>query len=104
MKTIKKWQKEFAKAAVRKFPANKKWKEQDRLLSILRQLADVGGGIQKEKNIFPHPNKAYDDPNHRLAALLADILILVDKRGFNLDKELGEVLKWYKRKNVPLSK
>ncbi len=104
MKTVKKWQKEFAKAAVKKFPLNKNWKEQDRLLSILRQLADVSGGIQKEKKIFPHPNKVYDNPNHRIAALVADIFILVDKRGFDLEKELGEVLKWYESKNAPLSK
>ena len=104
MKNIKKWQKEFAKAAAKKFPINKKWKEQDRLLSILRQLADVSGGIQKEKGIFPHPNKAYDDPNHRLAALLADILVLIDKKGFDIEKELEKVLKWYKSKNAPLSK
>jgi hypothetical protein len=104
MKTIKKWQQEFFQAASNKFPINKKWKEQDRLLSILRQLADVSGGIQKEKGIFPHPNKVYDDPNHRIAALIADILILTYKRGFNLEKELDQVLKWYKSKKGPLSK
>ena len=104
MKNLKKWQKEFAKAAEEKFPINKRWKEQDRILSILRQLADVGGGIQKDKGIFPHPNKVYNDPNHRIAALFADILILVDKRGFNLEKELEKVLKWYKSKDAPLSK
>jgi hypothetical protein len=104
MTSIRKWQKDFSKAALKKFPANKKWNEQDRILSILRQLADVSGGIQKEKNIFPHPNKVYNDPNHRIAALIADILVLVDEREFNLEKELGEVLKWYKSKNAPLSK
>ncbi|MFA6256685.1 MAG: hypothetical protein WCT29_00010 [Candidatus Paceibacterota bacterium] len=103
MKNIKEWQKEFIKAS-NNFPTNEKWKEQDRLLSILRQLADVGGGIQKEQGVYNHPNKAYDDPNHRIAALIADILILAGKRNFDLDGELQKVLDWYQDKNKSFTK
>jgi|SRR3989344_1997137 len=104
MKNIGQWQKDFAKFAKKKFPKNRKWSQQDRILSILRQLADVSGGIQKEKGIFPHPNKIYDDPNHRIAALIADVLILCEMRKLNVEKELRAVLNWYKNKEGKLSK
>lgn len=96
MRTITDWQKEFAKEAKRKFPANAKWSQKDRLLSIDRQLADVGGALQKEEGIYNHDNHAYENPNHRIAATIADLLLLVDSRNFNLDEELDKVLDWYK--------
>jgi hypothetical protein len=105
MKTIKKWQKEFKEACEKRFPDSKQWTDQDRLLSIMRQLADVSGGVQKEQGIYhPNPkNKTYDNPNHRLAALIAETLILIEKRNFDLEKELQEVLNFY-NENKPLSK
>lgn len=103
MKSLKEWQEAVAKAAGEKFPVNQEWTQQDRLLSILRQLADVSGGIQKEQGIFPHPNRTYDDPNHRIAALIADILILCDMRGLDLEVELEDVLNWYEDKSGELS-
>jgi len=83
---------------------NRKWLEQDRLLSILRQLADVSGGIQKEKGIFPHSNQVYDDPNHRIAATIADLLILCEMRKLDLEKELKKVLAWYQDQKGKFSK
>lgn len=97
MKNLSEWQKEFGEAAKKKFPNVKDWDQQDRLLSVLRQLADVGGAIQNEQDIFPSKDHAHTDPNHRIAALLADILILCDERGLDLDVELGKVLEWFRR-------
>ena len=95
MQTLKEYQKAFSTAAAKKFPINAKWNQKDRVLSIQRQLADVGGALQKEEGIYTHDNHAYNDTDHRIAALIADILILVDSRGFDIDTELAEVLKWY---------
>jgi hypothetical protein len=93
MKTLQEWQKAFAAAARGKFPNNHGWTQQDRLLSILRQLADVSGAIQKEARIYASKNHAHEDPNHRIAALPADILILCDTRRFDLDSKLAEMLR-----------
>ncbi len=97
MKTLQEWQKEFAESATKKFSNNSRWSEQDRVLSILRQLADVGGAIQKEQGIFVSDNHAHKDPNHRIAALIADTFILCEKRKINLDTELSRVLEWYQK-------
>ena len=99
MKTLQEWQEELSSAAAEKFEINKKWSEQDRLLSILRQLADVGKGIQWEQGLYKmteEQQKEYKSTDHRIAALIADILILCEKRKTNLEKELSEVLKWYR--------
>jgi hypothetical protein len=102
MKYLSQWQRELGKADRKKFPKNiKKWKEQDRLLSVLRQLADVGGAIQKKQGIYPSKDPKHTEPNHRIAALVADILILCDKRNVDLDAELGEVLNWYREMENP---
>lgn len=99
MKTLQQWQKDFAEAAAKKYSNNSEWSEQDWVLSILRQLADVGGAIQKEKGLYQSSKHEYEDPNHRIACLLADIFILCDKRGVELDSELEKVLGWYKDTN-----
>jgi len=95
MRSLKEWQDQFASAATAKFPNNTNWSEKDRVLSILRQLADISGALQKEEGILPSSNHAHEDPDHRIAALIADVLILVDERGYNLDEELEKVLTWY---------
>jgi hypothetical protein len=97
MKSLQEYQKAFAEAAKKKFDTYDMWDTKDRVLSVQRQLADVSGGLQKEEGIFPHLNKAYDNPDHRIAASIADLLILVDMRGFDIEKELEEVLKWYRK-------
>jgi len=98
--TLSEWQEKFGEAARNKFPNIEDWNHQDRLLSILRQLGDVGGAIQKEQDIFSSENHAHDRPNHRIAALIADVLILCDKRGLDLDCEFREVLEWYQEKRA----
>ncbi len=96
LKTLSEWQEEFAVAAQEKYSNNKRWTQQDRVLAVLRQLADVGGAIQKEMRIFETKDSAHEDPNYRIAALMADILILCHKRGVDLDSELRKVLKWFR--------
>jgi len=97
MKNLEQWQREFADAVAKKFSNDKLWTEQDRVLSILRQLADVGGSIQTEQKILASNKHGHQDTNHRIAALIADIFILCDKRNFDLDAELEKVLAWYKK-------
>jgi hypothetical protein len=96
MKTLAEWQKEFGEAAKEKFPNISAWDQQDRLLSILRQFADVGGAIQKEQGLMDSKDHGHDDPNHRIAAVIADVLILCDERKLDLDTELGKVLDWFR--------
>jgi len=99
-RSLSEWQREFGEAARRKFRNTKKWDQQDRVLSILRQLADVGGAIQKEQSIFPSRDHGHERPNHRIAALIADILILCDERRLDLYAELEEVLEWFRCQRV----
>lgn len=95
MKTLREWQKALAKAASRKFPNSKKWSQEERTLSILRQLADMSGAIQAERRTYITTRPEHTDGDHRVAALVADILLLCEQRKLNLDKELRSVLKWY---------
>jgi len=97
MRSIQDWQKEISSAAQQRFPNNIKWSEQDRVLSITRQVGDVGGAIQKEQGILSSDKHEYDEVNHRIACLIADILILCEKRNIDIDKELGRVLDWFKK-------
>ncbi len=97
MKTLQEWQKDFAIAVAKKFPNNSRWSEQDRVLAMLRQLADVSGAIQKEQGLLISDNHSYEDPNYRIACLMADIFILCEKREVNLEKELDRALEWYKK-------
>lgn len=99
-RTFKEWQKLLAEAANRKYPVNARWTEQDRFLSITRQLADVGAEIQYEQGVYPHRKGEAD---HRIAALIADVLILAQMRGADIDTEMERVLEFYVNKDAPLS-
>lgn len=104
MKTLHEWQVAFTRAANKKFPGNKKWSEQDRVLSILRQLGDVSKGVQWDQDKYKmtkEEEEHFKSTNHRIASLIADILILCEKReisNMELQKELDQVLKWYQGK------
>ena len=105
MKTISEWQKDFSIAANKKYPKNKKWSQQDSLLSILRQLGDVSKGIQWEQGLYEmteKDQKKYKSTNHRIAASIADILILCEKRKMNIEelieKEFPKVMRFFKGK------
>lgn len=95
MRSITEWQREIAGAANRKFPGNDSLLESDRLASIQRQLDDVVAAIKVEQGYFSSDHHAHKDPDHRIAALIADVLILAEMRGADVEKELGEVLRWF---------
>ncbi|MFA5937079.1 MAG: hypothetical protein WC822_04345 [Candidatus Paceibacterota bacterium] len=98
-KTIKEWQKIITENANKKFPDNFRWTEQDRFISIVNQLSDVGTAIQVEQGLRKKKDENHNDlynPDHRIAALIADIFILTEMRGTDLEKELRKVLKWFK--------
>ena len=97
MKTIKEWQKIIAESANRKYPNNIKWSQQDRIKSIYCQLADVKNAIQVEQGLLKSDDHAHQNPNHRIAALIADILILAEMRKADLEPEMEEVLKWFNK-------
>lgn len=94
MKSMPEWQKAFSDAAARKFP-NSGWSQTDRLASIRRQLEDVEASLKVESGELQSDDHAHQDPDHRIAALIADILILAEKRGTDIESELEKVLAWF---------
>jgi len=85
---IQDWQKEFVNAINNKFP--EPWTKEQRLLAIVRQLADVSEQIQFNGT----------ETNHRIAAIFPDLFMLCEQCGVGLDKELLGVLCWFHSKEV----
>lgn len=94
-KTIGEWQKLIAAAANQKFTDNKNWSMYDRISSIQSQLDDVLCAVKVEDGVLESKDHAHQDPDHRVAALIADILILAEMRKIDIDFELQKVLNWF---------
>src|SRR4051812_248249 len=97
MKTIKEWQKMIAESAKKKFP-NNNWDQLRRVQSITEQLEDVKMAIQVEQGLSSSKDHAHQDPDHRIAALIADIFILAEMRNSDIEVELQKVLEWFEKK------
>lgn len=97
MKSIKEWQKLIADAANRKYPNNLDWTEHRRLHSVAKQFLDVRTSIDVEKKLMQSTDHAHQDPNHRIAAAIADLLILAEMRDADIEAELQKVLEWFEK-------
>ena len=95
--TITQWIKDIGQAADAKFPANTNMSVYDRLDSIQRQLDDVICSIKVERGDLQSNAHGHQDPDHRIAALIADILILAYDRDSDLEGELYRVREWFLR-------
>jgi hypothetical protein len=93
--TITQWISDIGHAAYEKFPANSNMSVYDRLDSIQRQLDDVICSIRVERGDLQSNDHAHQDPDHRIAALIADILILAYDRNTDVEGELHNVHKWF---------
>ena len=98
MKSLREWQKMLGAAAERKFP-DSGWSQSDRLASIRRQLEDVEASLKVESGEAQSDDHAHQNPDHRIAALIADILILAETRGADVETELQKVLEWFERRD-----
>jgi len=96
MRSIAEWQEALKMAAERKFP-NSGWDEVRRLQSIQEQLDDVKAAIELERGQRVSDDYAHHNPNHRIAALIADTLILAEERGADIEGELEKVLAWFEK-------
>lgn len=94
VKSITEWQKAFKEAADRRFP-DSGWGEPERLASVERQLDDVKAAIRVERGELASDDPAHQDPDHRIGALVADVLILAQERGMDVETELQKVLAWF---------
>ncbi len=98
MKSIREWQTTLKAVADRRFP-NSGWGESERLVSIQGQLNDVKAALEVEYGKRVSDDHAHQDPNHRIGALIADILILAEERGADIEGELEKVLAWFEDRN-----
>lgn len=98
MRNITDWQKVLEVASERKFP-NSGWSQTDRLASIRRQLKDVEVSLKVESGELKSDDHAHQDPNHRIGALIADILILAEERNADIESELEKVLTWFETRD-----
>lgn len=94
MKTLVEWQKALKTAADRKFPGSS-WDALRRVQSIQEQLDDVRAALEIERGIRRSDDHAHQNPDHRIAALIADILLLAEERSADLEGELRSVLAWF---------
>ena len=94
MRSIAEWQRVLKSAANLRFP-NSTWGESERLTSIQEQLDDVKAALEVERGEQKSDDHAHQDPDHRIAALIADILILAEERGTDIETELEKVLTWF---------
>jgi predicted regulator of Ras-like GTPase activity (Roadblock/LC7/MglB family) len=88
----------MAEAADLRFPDNINWTQYDRIASIQRQLDDVLAAVQVEEGLLESNDHGHQDPDHRIAALIADVLILGEMREADIEGELVKVLHWFKKK------
>jgi hypothetical protein len=95
MQSISDWQKTLKEAADLKFPNNSSGTF-DRVQSIQEQLDDVKAALLVEQGLQKSDDHAHEDPNHRIGALVADIIILAEERGADIENELEKVLAWFK--------
>lgn len=98
MRSISEWQRVLKAAASRKFP-DSTWGEAERVQSVQEQLDDVKAALEIERGARHSDDHAHRDPDHRIAALIADILILAEEREANVESELEKVLAWFEERN-----
>jgi hypothetical protein len=94
MKTIPEWQKILKAAADQKFPDNASGTF-NRVISIQEQFDDVKAALEVERGALKSDDHAHQNPNHRIGALIADILIFAEERGADVESELKKVLAWF---------
>jgi hypothetical protein len=97
MRSIGEWQKVLKAAADRKFP-DSTWREAERIASIQRQLNDVKAALEVKRGERKSDDHAHQNPDHRIAALIADILIFAEERGTDAEDELAKVLAWFEKR------
>jgi hypothetical protein len=98
MRTIAEWQKTLREAADRKFPRNADRSQQDWVVSNASQLDDVKNALLVEQGLLTSSDHGHQDPNHRIGALIADVLILAEIRGADVERELEKVLEWFEKR------
>jgi hypothetical protein len=98
MKSIRQWQEVLKAAADRRFP-DSGWGIPERVASVQSQLDDVKAALKVERGELTSDDHAHQDPNHRIGALIADILVLAQERGMDAEAELEKVLAWFEKRS-----
>src|SRR5690348_14373065 len=97
MRSIAEWQKVLRDAADHKFPENENRSQLDWVASNASQLDDVKNALLVERGKLTSDDRRHQDPNHRIGALIADVLILAEIRAVDVERELEQVLKWFRK-------
>lgn len=97
MKNVMEWQRALKEAADQRF-SRSRWDVKERIASVYRQLDDVIVALTVEKGKAKSGHLAHKDMNHSIGALIADALILAEKRGVDTEAELEKVLAWFKER------
>lgn len=69
-----------------------------RLLAVMRQLADASGAVAVRDGAIVNVGHTYQEAPHRIACLLAEVLILARQEKIDLDHEMKRVLEFYRQK------
>lgn len=71
---------------------------EQRLLAIMRQLADASGALAKRDGVLIDHGHRYghEDVPHRIACIIPDVLILAIQENVDLDAKMAEIITWFK--------
>lgn len=84
------WQKKFAGAVEKKFP---KCSDEERLLLLLGNVADVGKCLRKYKQ----GKCSLTDLQYRIVCIFPDLFVLCEDSMVEPDEKLKQILKWFEK-------
>ena len=74
---------------------------EQRLLAIIRQVSDASGAIALAQGNLEDCGHGYREPKHRIACILADVLVLCQEQGVDAEHELLKVQQWFEQRRAP---
>ncbi|MGB4076147.1 MAG: hypothetical protein WBK28_00385 [Minisyncoccia bacterium] len=100
MRTLKEWENLFVDAIHRKYGSSS---QEKRFAYISQELEDISIALKVEKGELLAIDHKYKDPDERIAGLLANVFVLANQRGTDLEKELQQALDWFQDPNTRAS-
>lgn len=91
---VKQWSVLLTSWVKRIFP--KKMSPSDRLLAVIRQVADASGALHKQNGVIKSGKHEHEDLKHRVACCFIDLFVLCEDLNVDLEKEWQKAVEWFK--------
>lgn len=90
------WQKSIAQAVKEAFA--KPLSTEQRLLAIVRQVADASMELAKMQGAIDTHHVSHKFHQQAIACILLDVFVLAEEYGVDMDRELQEGLDWFRER------